>query len=54
MYFWFIPILLVVVIGIWTFYYKILKESGPCERTSGKVLVDKPPPPPKPIQPPEW
>jgi hypothetical protein len=40
--FWFIPLLLAVVIGVWAFYNKVMKEGGRGVRTRGKVLVDKP------------
>ncbi|HZV34636.1 MAG TPA: hypothetical protein VFB72_08705 [Verrucomicrobiae bacterium] len=43
--FWFIPLLLAVVIAIWVFYDKVMKEGAGGVRKNGKVLVDKPPKP---------
>jgi hypothetical protein len=43
--FWLIPVLLAVVIGVWVFYRKVMKEGGSGVRSDGKVLVDKPPEP---------
>lgn len=43
--FWFIPLLIVVLIGTWAFYHKVIREGGRGERHEGKVLVDKPDPP---------
>ena len=52
--FWFIPVLIVILLGMWAFYNKVMREGGRGRRTSGKVLVDKPPPPMNQGPPPEW
>jgi hypothetical protein len=44
--FWFIPLLLALIIGVWVFYRKVMTEGGDGVRKDGKVLVDKPDPPP--------
>ncbi|HZV34635.1 MAG TPA: hypothetical protein VFB72_08700 [Verrucomicrobiae bacterium] len=44
-YFWIIPLLLAVVIVVWAFYRKVMREGGDGVRRDGKVLVDKPPKP---------
>jgi hypothetical protein len=41
-YFWLIPFLVAVVVGIWVFYRKVMREGGSGVRTTGKVLFDKP------------
>jgi hypothetical protein len=40
--FWFFPLLVVVLAGIWIFYRKVMHEGGSGRRTTGKVLFDKP------------
>lgn len=40
--FWFIPVLLVVLLGAWALYRKVMAEGGRGVRKNGKVLVDKP------------
>lgn len=40
--FWFAPLLLAVVIGVWVFYRKVMREGGDGVRKDGKVLFHKP------------
>ena len=40
--FWFLPMLVATLIGIWIFYRKVMREGGSGRRTTGKVLFDKP------------
>ncbi|EEF62730.1 hypothetical protein Cflav_PD5365 [Pedosphaera parvula Ellin514] len=39
--FWFVPVLLAVIIGIWVFYIRIMRSGGEGVRKEGKTLVDK-------------
>jgi hypothetical protein len=39
--FWFIPVLLAVIIGIWIFYVRMMRAGGDGVRKEGKTLVDK-------------
>jgi hypothetical protein len=38
--FWFIPLFLVIVVGLWIFYERIARAGGGGRR-DGKTLVDK-------------
>lgn len=42
-FFWLVPLSLAVIIGVYAFYRKVMRDTGPkATRTSGTVLFHKP------------